>query len=252
VLKSGAFMKLCVRVLAASLCLMSLHLIAQEAQRGPDSSMSFHVPGVDVLPVSGKPFSAKSRTEWTRPLADGSTLQQHLTANLARDSQGRVYRERRSFMPGLSNEETRLTHIMIFDPVAQSQTICTVALHKCVVSAYHAQTSFREMPAGSFDGGKRYLNRESLGSNTMDGLEVTGTRETITVSPGTVGNENPIVSTREFWYSAELQTNLAVTRKLPLEGLQVVQLSDVSTGEPAPELFQAPAGFVIEDTRPAN
>lgn len=245
-------MKLCVRVLAAALCLMSLHLIAQEIQRGPDSSTSFHVPGVDVLPISGKPFSAKSRTEWTRQLQDGSTLQLHLTANLARDSQGRVYRERRSFMPGLSNEETRLTQIMIFDPVAQSQTICTVALHKCVVSNYHPRTNFREMPAGSFDGGRRYLNRESLGSNTMDGLDVTGTRETITVSPGTVGNEKPLVSIREFWYSAELQTNLAVTRKLPIDGLQVVQLSDVNTGEPAPELFQAPAGFVIEDTRPAN
>jgi hypothetical protein len=34
--------------------------------------------------------------------------------------------------------------------------------------------------------------------------------------------------------------------------LQVVQLSDVNTSEPSPELFQAPAGFVIEDTRPTN
>ena len=242
-------MKLHVPVLATSFCLMSLHLIAQEPQRGPDSSTSYHVPGVDVLPVPGKPFSAKSRTEWTRKLEDGSTVQQHLTANLARDSQGRVYRERRSFMPGLSNEETRLTHIMIYDPVAKSQTICTVAVHKCVVSDYQAKTSFREMPAGPFDGGKRYLSRESLGSSTMDGLEITGTRETITVNPGTVGNEAPLVSTREFWYSAELQTNLAVTRKLPVEGLQVVQLSDVNTNEPAAELFQAPAAFAIEDVR---
>jgi hypothetical protein len=58
----------------------------------------------------------------------------------------------------------------------------------------------------------------------------------------------PLVSTREFWYSPELQTNLAVTSRVPVEGLQVVQLSDVNTNEPA-ELFQAPAGFAIEDVR---
>ena len=236
-LPSGAFMKLNVPLLVASLWLMSLHLTAQEAQRGPDSSTTYHVPGVDVLAIPGKPFSAKSKTEWTRKLDDGSALQLHLTANLARDSQGRVYRERRNFVPGLSNEETRLTHIMIYDPVAKSQTVCIVAAHKCTVSDYHARTSFSEMPAGPFDGGKRYLSRESLGSNTMDGLEVTGTRETVTVNPGTVGNETPLVSTREFWYSTELQTNLAVTRKLPVEGLQVIQLSDVNTNEPTAELL---------------
>jgi hypothetical protein len=242
-------MRLHVRVFASSLWLISLQLTAQDAQRGPDSSTSYHVPGVDVLPIAGKPFSAKSRTEWTRKLEDGSTLQQHLTANLARDSQGRVYRERRSFMPGLSNEETRLTEIMIYDPVAKSQTICTVALRKCVVSDYHAQTSFREMPEGSFDGGRRYLSRENLGYSTIEDLEVTGTRETTTAQPGTIGNEMPLVSTREFWYSAELQTNLAVTRNLPAEGLQVVRLSNVNTNEPAAELFLAPAAFAIEDVR---
>jgi hypothetical protein len=239
-------------LLAAGFWLASIHLIAQETQRGPDSSTSFHVPGVDVLAIPGKPFSAKSKTEWTRKLEDGSTLQLHLTANLARDSQGRVYRERRSFMPGLGNEETRLTHILIYDPVAKSQTICTVAVHKCVVSDYQPRTSFREMPAGPFDGGKRYLNRESLGSSTVADLEVTGTRETITVAAGTAGNEAPLISTREFWYSAELETNLAVTRKLPVEGLQVVQLSEVHTGEPAAELFQVPAGYAVEDPRPAK
>jgi hypothetical protein len=239
-------MKLSISVLAAIFVLASLPLVAQEAQRGPDSSTSYHVPGVDVLPISGKPFSAKSRTEWTRKLEDGSTLQQHLTANLARDSQGRVYRERHKFMPGLSSDETRLTEILIFDPVAHSRTVCTVAQRRCVVSDYRPQTNFKEMPAGPFDGGRRSLTRESLGSNTIDGLEVMGTRETITTNPGTLGNEAPLSSVREYWYSAELQTNLAVTRKLPVEGLQVVQLSQVNTIEPAAELFHAPAGFAME------
>jgi hypothetical protein len=242
-------MKVHVPLLAAGFCIWSCQLVPQEAQRGPDSSTSYHVPGVDVLAIAGKPFSAKSKTEWTRTLGDGSTVEQHLTANLARDAQGRVYRERRNFMPGLSDEETRLTHVMIYDPVAKSETDCTMALHKCVVSDYIARTHFREIPAGPFDEGRRYLSRQDLGSKTIDGLEVTGTRETVTINPGVVGNAAPLSSTREFWYSAELETNLAVTRQLPVEGLQVVQLSDLNTNEPAAELFQPPAGFAIEDAR---
>jgi hypothetical protein len=160
-----------------------------------------------------------------------------------------VYRERHSFMPGISDGETRLNHVLIYDPVTKSETDCTVATHKCIVSDYFPRTNFREIPAGSFDNGKRSLSRQNLGSKTVDGLEVVGTRETITINPGTVGNTAPLTSTREFWYSAELETNLAVTRQLPVEGLQVVQLSDLNTSEPAPELFQAPAGFAVEDVR---
>ena len=55
-----------------------------------------------------------------------------------------------------------------------------------------------------------------------------GTRETLTINPGVAGNEQPLVSTREFWYSPDLLTNLAVTRKDPVEGLQVVRLRNVS------------------------
>jgi hypothetical protein len=33
----------------------------------------------------------------------------------------------------------------------------------------------------------------------IDGMDVTGVRETITISTGTVGDRQPLVSTREFW-----------------------------------------------------
>jgi len=242
-------MKVTLRPFAASLLLLSLPLIAQDAERGPDSSTTYHVPGVYVLAIPNKPFSAKSRTEWTRKLEDGSTLQQHLTANLARDSEGRVYRERRSFMPGLSSIETRLKEILIYDPAAKAVTVCVVAAKTCTVSEYHPRTNFQQISAGPFPGGKGNLSREDLGSQVMDGLNVTGTLEITTINPGVNGNEAPLVSTREFWYSAELETNLAVTRKLPAEGVQVIKLSNVDTNEPPATLFQAPAGFAIQDMR---
>src|SRR5271156_2667400 len=86
-------------VLLASSAMLALLLAAQEpteALRGPDGSTTYHVAGIEVLPVTGKPFFAKDSIEWTRDLEDGSVVTTHLYAVVARDSQGRIYRERRS------------------------------------------------------------------------------------------------------------------------------------------------------------
>jgi hypothetical protein len=46
---------------------------------------------------------------------------------------------------------------------------------------------------------------ESLGTKTIDGVQVTGTRSTNTIPAGAIGNDNALVITRETWYSPELQ-----------------------------------------------
>jgi hypothetical protein len=58
-----------------------------------------------------------------------------------------------------------------------------------------------------------------------------------------------VVTTREFWYSSDLEINLSVTRKDPREGTQVIQLVDLSRSEPDPSLFQVPADFTVADMR---
>jgi hypothetical protein len=78
-----------------------------------------------------------------------------------------------------------------------------------------------------------------------------GTRETLTINAGVIGNNQPVVTTREFWYSSDLEINLSVTRKDPREGTQVIQLIDLSRDEPDPSLFQVPSDFAIEDLRTA-
>lgn len=222
---------------------------AQETQRGPDGGTTYHVSGVDLLAIPGKPFSARTSTEWTRTLEDGSTVKLHLEANLARDGQGRMYRERRSFVPEGSNQRSVLKEILLYDPLQRTLTTCVIKARICSITTYHPQLTFTTIPAGPFAQGTRYLTRENLGTNTIDGLDVTGTRETITINPGVVGNQKPLVSTREFWYSADLETNLAVTRNDPREGMQVIQLSYISRYEPEPEKLQVPAGFTVKDDR---
>jgi hypothetical protein len=221
---------------------------AQEAaERGPDSGTQTRVPGVMVLPATGRPFSARGTTEWTRNVEDGSVVKTHLFAMVARDSQGRIYRERRHFVPDDSNQEPQKHEMTILDPTTHTATVCTVAMRHCTVSEYHAPTTFTPQPVGAFDHGTRFLTRETLGTSVIDGIDVIGTRETVTLSAGAVGNSQPMVTTREFWYSPELQINLAVTRKDPREGTQDIQLVELSRAEPDPPTFQIPADYVVDN-----
>lgn len=238
-------------LLALSL-LLTCTLAAQEPEepsRGPDGGTEVHVAGIKILPVAGKPFSGSDSVDWTRNLEDGTVIATHLDAKLARDSQGRIYRERVSFVPASSNQPSRRKVIILLDPIAHTRTFCVVATRHCEVTDYHAPTSFTPMPPGPFDNGRRELTRESLGSDVIDGLNVVGTRETISINPGVVGNSQPLVSTREFWYSPDLQVNLSVSRKDPREGAQVIHVVDLSRSEPDPAMFQVPAGFVVETPR---
>lgn len=221
---------------------------SQEETRAPDGGTSYHVTGVELLPIAGHPFSAKSRIDWTRSLQDGTSLQLHLDSNMARDDQGRMYRERRTFAYG-QNGASNLKEILLYDPVALTKTTCTVAIRHCVITAYHPQQAFALQPAGAFANGTRYLAREDLGLNIIQGLDVKGTREIITINPGVVGNQQPLVTTKEFWYSPDLQTNVSIVRNDPRQGPQTIQLSDINRSEPEPQFFAPPSGFTVQDLR---
>lgn len=236
-------------VAAAGCILLVTFARAQDTPRGPDGGTSHHVSGVEVLNIPGKPFTAKTSTDWTRTLNDGSSITLHLDALIARDSQGRVYRERHNFVPANSTRLAPLYEIHLYDPVSRTQLLCNGRVRRCILADYKPQITFQASPEGSYMNGTRTLTREQLGSDTIDGIYVAGTRETLTVSPGAIGNERPVVYTREFWYSDELQTNLAVTRNDPMEGKQVIRLSNIKREEPDPHLWDVPIGFTVQDQR---
>jgi|SRR5580658_492217 hypothetical protein len=238
--------------LLAAFLLIVPSLFAQDSEelmRGPDGGTTYHVDGISVRPLPAQPFSGRSTTEWTRTLQDGSVVTTHLFAMVARDSQGRIYREGRNFVPVNSDQEPRRYRFKIFDPITHTLTICLVATRSCDVTNYFAQTAFTPMRVGPFDNGKRTLARENIGNDVIDGINVVGTLETLTISAGVIGNSQALSITREFWYSPELQVNLAITRNDPREGTQVVRVHEVSRSEPDPNLFRVPEGYTVHDLR---
>jgi hypothetical protein len=219
------------------------------AQRAPDGSVSYRVPGVEVLPIQGIPFTGKDSITWTRAFEEGGTTTVYEEANIARDGEGRVYRERHRFTPLGVDPRTTMFESSVDDPVNRTKTVCDYLARRCTMTDYQPRYSFALQPVGQFDRGRRYLSRENLGLKTIDDLDTVGTLETVTIAPGTIGNEKQMVTTREFWYSADLKTNVVVVRKDPREGTQDIRLTVYSRSEPDPQIFAVPPGFTVTDAR---
>jgi hypothetical protein len=215
----------------------------------PDGKLHTHIEGIDIPSVANAPFAAREVVTWDQALAGGGTISHTYYTLVARDSQGRVRREMRDFVPAGSNEIPRLRSFGIADPVNATHTICSPDAMKCTVAAYHPRAVLTEAASGPLPSGTGTLHRESLGQQTVSSITVVGTRETVTTDVGTHGNDRPLVSSKDLWYSPDLQTNLSVIRNDPQFGRQTLTLTDIQRGEPDQSYFTIPPGYGIIDTR---
>ncbi len=88
---------------------------------------------------------------------------------------------------------------------------------------------------------------ESLGKQNIGGVEAEGTKTTVTIPAGEIGNERPIEIVSERWYSLELQA-VVMTRHIdPRFGENSYRLANIDRTEPARSLFEVPAGYRIEE-----
>ncbi len=84
---------------------------------------------------------------------------------------------------------------------------------------------------------------ETLPPREVEGLKLTGQRFTSTIEAGKVGNEKPIVVTREVWTSPELQITISSLDRDPRSGEQRYQLRQIRRGEPDASLMSVPADY---------
>jgi hypothetical protein len=91
--------------------------------------------------------------------------------------------------------------------------------------------------------------REDLGKQFVGGLETLGTRETTVIEAGAIGNDTPIMVSREYWYSPRLGVNLVSKLQDPRIGTQDFQVQDISVGEPDRKLFAVPSRSKVIDLR---
>ena len=96
------------------------------------------------------------------------------------------------------------------------------------------------------------VNQEQLGTQTIEGVAAEGTRVTFTIAAGKIGNERPIVTVNERWYSQELQTVVLSKNSDPRMGETTYRLTNIDRSEPDPSLFQVPADYTVDEGHGIN
>lgn len=236
--------------------------------------------------VKNQPYQAVAITEVKQTLADGSHISQTTTATVARDSDGRTARVQQLSTIGPwrsgsgSSQGNTPTLTTIFDPVANTHTDYTSDSKVAHVAKMPPPPNpgtgdnegkfavFSGGPAGGTGGGTGPMTfagggqaiasqagpdhaapdakTESLGSKTIEGISVTGTRTTTTIPAGSIGNDKDLVIARETWYSADLKLVIQSTQSDPRFGETTYTLTNVQRSEPDQSMFQVPAGYTVD------
>ena len=89
--------------------------------------------------------------------------------------------------------------------------------------------------------------KENLGKQSIEGVEAEGTRTTVTIPAGEIGNERAIEIVSERWYSPELQLVVMTRHSDPRFGETTYKLTNINRAEPAKSLFEVPADYTIKE-----
>lgn len=241
-----------------------------QAQRpGPDGPPPFGAPmelmgfegmrGGNV--VKGAPFSATATSETTQTLQDGSVIHRTSQVSMYRDSQGRSRHEATftGFGP-LQASGGPKKMISISDPVAgvhymldsEQKVAHKMNFHEHAGNATAnsaARDSKREARIAEEEAAG-LLKRESLGTQTINGVVAEGTRTTRTIPVGQIGNDKPLQIVSERWYSPDLQIVLKTTRTDPRFGTTTYTVTNIQRSEPSASLFAVPSDFTVQTGGP--
>jgi hypothetical protein len=89
---------------------------------------------------------------------------------------------------------------------------------------------------------------QQLGTKVVEGVQADGTRTTLTIPAGQIGNVNAIQIVDEVWRSPELQVIVHSEHSDPRMGTTVYSLQNISRSDPSPALFQVPADYTVTDS----
>jgi hypothetical protein len=251
----------------------------------PDARLIGAVAGNPRSVVKNAPYSADVVTETTQALADGNRIRQTVTAKVYRDSEGRVRNEQSlAGLGALAPNSAGSQVIYINDPVAGVNYALDARQKRATKSTLRGgppqiggppgigrpqAAGGRGFPPAGADRGRDQAGRsaggrfgrgaqgqniktDSLGRQTFDGVPADGTRTTVTIPTGQIGNDQPLQIVSESWYSPDLQVMVMSRHSDPRAGETVTRLTNINRGAPPASLFQPPADFTVQDATPSR
>lgn len=212
--------------------------------------------------VANAPFSATVKITRSETLADGNTINNTTTGTIARDAQGRTYRQiSLPAIGSLASSGTPPQFAFIADPVAQMNYVLNA--NKKTAQSFPEHKRHNGNGGNGANGGNGQPNvqwqgrrRNNPNVTTQDVAPVTigpivapCTQITHTTPAGTIGNAAPIVSTVTRCFSPDLQMVVSETRTDPRHGTTTYQLANITTGTPDATLFTVPSGYTVTQGR---
>ena len=244
--------------LATCLLALSANLRAQEVV---DGGVSFDNHGQELLeslsvpPVANAPFSLTLATEWSHPMGNGGSVTVVNTRPFKRDRAGRLYQERWLLSPRNTSIRSTMSWIQIADPIERTLLQCNARTRICELFTWNMRKSEITVPhpesiaAGTVRSQHSERRHEDLGRQSFAGLPTHAYRDTYTLDANTMGNDLPLVTVREYRFSPELGFNLYSLLDTPRIGHQTFTVTEITTTEPDPAFFKAPAGYSVLDHR---
>jgi hypothetical protein len=237
-------------------------------------------------PVKGAPYSGNAVTETAQTLTDGNRIVNRTTATVYRDGEGRERREQSIPNIGpFTAQGAPVTTIFLLDPVAGVHYSLNPNDKTAVKLPVPPAGTFPPMPPGAHGEVKVIMQHgpvagmtagvsmvppmagphvmiynksaagpapnpptvEQLGTKVVEGVQAEGTRTTITIPAGQIGNDKPLQIVDEVWRSPDLQVIVHSEHSDPRMGNTVYSLQNISRSDPSPALFQVPADYTVKD-----
>src|SRR6185312_3714088 len=205
--------------------------------------------------VTGAPYSGVETLTTQEKFADGNVVNTSRSTQRARDGQGRTS-STETITPAAVSGKAPYTRTTIIDPVAGYR----YELDSSTMIAYQSRmpkmpprplssTSAPPAPTATTrtlpNGATQTVT--PLGTQTVNGVQATGTQITEVIPAGAIGNAQPITSTRVTWISNDLHIPVQIKSTDPRIGSTDMELTNISTGEPSATLFAVPSTYTIQN-----
>jgi hypothetical protein len=219
--------------------------------------------------VTGSPYSATGTTETVQTLADGNRIVHTNTMHYFRDSKGRTRTEYTLSAVGPFTLDESRKLVLIDDPTSGQRYILHPELKRAerlpsaarvAIGSPNGLGPVMTMTATTRASGPVLAGSTactgdlppppppvSLGQQTFEGLQASGTRLEHTIPAGEIGNELPITVSSEQWVSDELGVVLSSTQHDPMIGDTSYHLDHITHSEPDAALFTVPSDYVVEE-----
>ena len=248
------------------------------------------VDRISASPVKGAPYSATITNESVQTLVDGTRIVQTSSGTTARDAQGRTRQDTplptignlaasdaphlvflqdpvagTSYTLNLSEKTAWKNFMLPGAPMMAGTAVGTTTVATTNTFFIHSGTAavagepptppLPPMPPMVLQKhlaveDESDVTTENLGSQVMEGVQVTGVRTTHVISVNQIGNDRPISIVTEVWTSPELKTIVYSKRSDPRMGEQTFKLTNIQRGDPDPSLFTVPSDFKITEGGP--